>query len=60
MSAWVLAMVPLVLFVTLWFTTPDYLPVLLEDERGQKMVTFGLVFGTAGIFWIRKILRIEV
>ena len=60
MSAWVLAMVPLALFATLWFTTPDYLPVLLEDERGQKMVTFGLVFGTAGIFWIRKILRIEV
>ena len=60
MSAWVLAMVPLVLFVTLWFTTPDYLPVLLEDARGQKMIAFGCVFGVAGIFWIRKILRIEV
>jgi tight adherence protein B len=60
MSAWVLAMVPLVLFVTLWFTTPDYLPVLLEDERGRKMMAFGFVFGVVGIFWIRKILRIEV
>jgi tight adherence protein B len=60
MSAWVLAMVPLVLFVALWFTSPDYLPVLLEDERGQKMITYGLVLGVIGIFWIRKILRIEV
>ena len=60
MSAWVLAMVPLVLFVTLWYTTPDYLPVLLHDERGPKIIGYGFVSGVAGIFWIRKILRIEV
>ena len=60
MSAWVLAMVPLVLFVTLWFTTPDYLPVLLDDPRGQKMIVYGFFSGVAGIFWIRKIIRIEV
>jgi len=60
MSAWVLLMVPLVLFVTLWFTTPDYLPVMLEDPRGQKMIAYGCVFGVVGVFWFRKILRIEV
>ncbi len=60
MSAWVLAMVPLVLFVTLWFTTPDYLPVLLDDPRGQKMIVYGFFSGVTGIFWIRKIIRIEV
>jgi tight adherence protein B len=60
MSAWVLAMVPLVLFVTLWFVTPDYLPVLLEDEGGQKMIMYGCVSAVVGIFWIRNILRIEV
>jgi tight adherence protein B len=60
MSAWVLLMVPLVLFVTLWFTTPDYLPVMLEDPRGQRMLMYGGVFGVVGIFWFRKILRIEV
>lgn len=60
MSAWVLAMVPLVLFVTLWFTTPDYLPVLLEDEGGQKMIMYGCVSAVVGVFWIRNILRIEV
>ena len=60
MSAWVLSMVPLVLFVTLWFTTPEYLPVLLDDPRGQKMIMYGFVSGVVGIFWIRKIIRIEV
>jgi tight adherence protein B len=60
MSAWVLAMVPLVLFVALYFTSPDYLPTLLDDERGQKMIAYGCVSAVVGIFWIRKILRIEV
>ena len=60
MSAWVLAAVPAILFVTLWFSSPDYLPVLLEDERGKKMITYGFFSGVVGIFWIRKILRIEV
>jgi tight adherence protein B len=60
MSAWVLAMVPLVLFVTLWIVTPDYLPYLLEDPRGINMIIYGCISGVAGIFWIRKILRIEV
>ncbi len=60
MSAWVLAMVPLVLFVTLWIVTPDYLPVLINDPGGQKVIAYGFFSGVVGIFWIRKILRIEV
>lgn len=60
MSAWVLAMVPLGLFLTLHLTTPDYLPVLLDDPRGQKMIAYGFISAVVGIFWIRKILRIEV
>ena len=60
MSAWVLAMVPLTLFAALWITQPHYLPILLEDARGQKMVAYACVSAVVGIFWIRKILRIEV
>ena len=60
MSAWVLAMVPLVLFVALHFTSPEYLPTMVDDERGQKMIAYGCVSGVIGFLWIRKILRIEV
>jgi tight adherence protein B len=60
LSAWILAMVPLVLFVVISVTTPTYLPVLLEDSLGQKLVVFGAVAGVVGILWIRKIIRIEV
>lgn len=60
LSAWILALVPLVLFAVIWVTTPDYLPTLLEAEVGQKMIAYGAVSGLIGIFWIRKIIRIEV
>lgn len=60
MSAWVLAMVPLVLFVVLMITSPDYLPALVDDVRGQKLIVGSMFSAAIGIFWIRRILRIEV
>lgn len=60
MSAWVLALVPLMLFAVISVSTPDYLPVLVDDPRGQKMIMYGMVSGVLGILWIRRILRIEV
>jgi tight adherence protein B len=60
MSAWVLALVPLTLFAVISVTTPDYLPVLVDDPRGQKMIIYGAISGVLGIMWIRRILRIEV
>ena len=60
MSAWVLALVPLGLFIVLMITTPDYLPALVDDARGQKMIIGSMISAACGIFWIRKILRIEV
>jgi len=60
LSAWILAMVPFVLFVVITVTTPEYLPVLLESPAGVKMIIVGFVMGVVGIFWIRRIIRIDV
>lgn len=60
LSAWILALVPLVLFAVIWVTSPDYLPMLLEEEAGKKMIIYGVVSGVVGIFWVRRIIRIEV
>lgn len=60
MSAWVLALVPIILFATIWVTTPDYLPLLIEDPRGHNMIIYGCISGVIGIAWIRRIIRIEV
>lgn len=60
MSAWVLAMVPLILFGAMMFTNPDYLPVMYNDEMGQKMLTGAVIWASIGVFFIRKIIRIDV
>jgi tight adherence protein B len=60
LSAWILALVPLVLFAVISVTTPDYLPTLTKDPFGQKLIVVGGVMGVIGLFWIRKIIRIDV
>jgi tight adherence protein B len=60
MSAWVLAMVPLVLVSLISYTSPDYLPVLAHDPTGRKLIGVAVGLAFLGVLWIRKLLRIEV
>jgi len=60
MSAWILALVPLVLFAAIWFTTPGYLQSLTEEETGHTIIIYGLCSAVVGIYWIKRILRIDV
>lgn len=60
MSAWVLMMVPFVLFLLLYLSNPGYINPLLESERGHSVLTGTGVAMFLGLLWIRKILRIEV
>jgi tight adherence protein B len=59
LSAWVLAMVPLVMFAIISLTTPEYLPVLFDDPLGKKLVSAAFVMGVLGVWWIRRIIRID-
>lgn len=60
MSAWVLALVPLGLIVMLSIASPNYLPVLLKNPVGHKLLYGAGILGVLGILWIRRIIRIEV
>lgn len=60
LSAWILALVPLVLVVVISLTTPDYLPTLFKDPMGKNLIACAVVFGILGILWIRRIIRIQV
>jgi Flp pilus assembly protein TadB len=44
----------------LWTTNREYLQPLLDDTMGQIAIGFGLLLIAAGIFWLRKIINIEV
>lgn len=60
MSAWVLTLVPFVLAGMIAFTEPTYLPMLIDDPRGQKMVIGAFIGITVGVFWLRQLIRIRV
>ena len=60
LSAWILTLVPIILFGVLWITTPTYLPPLLENATGQKMIVFAVFMMVVAVFWMRKIIRIDL
>ncbi|MGF1702938.1 type II secretion system F family protein [Photobacterium makurazakiensis] len=60
MSAWVLMMVPFVLFIMLYFSSPGYLEPLFTSDKGASILTATGVLMVLGLIWIRKLLRIEV
>ena len=60
LSAWILALVPLVLFSVMWFTTPDYLPMLTRDPLGRKLIMVAVPLAVIGILWVRSVIRIRV
>lgn len=60
MSAWVLALVPIGLVALLSVASPDYLPVLLKNPTGHKLLYGAGVLAVVGVLWIRRIIQIEV
>jgi len=60
MSAWILAMIPFSLFVMIMVTTPSYLPIMLQEPTGLKIIAVSFFLQVIGILWIRRIIRIEV
>ncbi len=59
-SAWVLCLVPFVLFGIISITTPSYLPILIDTPTGRTLLVTAGIGMVIGIFVIRKIIRIEV
>jgi tight adherence protein B len=60
MSAWVLALIPFVLFVGIMVTTPSYLELLITEPAGIKIISVAFTMVIIGIFWLRRILRIDI
>lgn len=60
LSAWILSLVPFVLAGALWFSSPDYLPMLTKDPLGRNLIAAAFFSIIVGIFWMRRIIRIDV
>lgn len=60
LSAYVLIGLPIVLALFTFLTRPDYLRPLFVDPLGIMMLLIGLVLLIAGIFWITRVVKVEV
>jgi tight adherence protein B len=59
-SAIVLGALPFLLFIFLWFSNRDYLQPLIENTFGQMALGVGIILILGGLFWLKKIVDIEI
>lgn len=59
LSAWILTLLPFALALVISITTPSYLPGMINDPMGRKMVGVSFLFIILGILWMRKIIRFK-
>ena len=59
-SAVILVLLPFVLVAVLYLVNPASVRILGEDPVGRFLVAATIIMQIAGIFFIRKIIRIQV
>jgi tight adherence protein B len=60
MSGWILCALPFVLVFLLSILNPEYMSVLISDQRGHYVMAFALVWQIFGMLLIKKFLSIKV
>ena len=60
MQAWVMGALPLVLLFALSQIDPDSVELMFLSQTGQILLAAVLLLECLGIFWLRRILSIEV
>ncbi len=60
LSGWVLTLTPFVLFAVLYITSPGYTGMLLNTPEGLNLLKWGGIGMALGIWWISRLIRIEV
>lgn len=60
MSGYALAALPIVVGTVTFLMQPDYMMTLFTSLLGQAMVVTAVVLQIIGVFWIRKIINIEI
>ena len=60
MSGWVLGALPFVMAGLISVTSPNYLPMLLNDTSGKRLIGYALLMMAVGIAWMSRIVRIRV
>lgn len=59
-SAWVLSLLPFVVFLAIAIQNPDYIKPLFDTERGNMLLGVGLALQVVGAFWVRKQIDFDI
>ncbi len=59
MSAWVVGILPIVMFFYMRFANPGYVELLWSDPAGIAMLVSGLVLMGLGAIWMKKLVNIK-
>jgi tight adherence protein B len=59
-SAFVLGSLPFFMAFFLWSTNREYLQPLLDETFGRVAIAAGVLLMAGGIFWLKKIVDIEI
>jgi tight adherence protein B len=59
-SGWILCALPFAIVFVLTVMNPDYMSVLVSDQRGHYVLTFAIIWQILGMLLIRKFLSIRV
>jgi tight adherence protein B len=59
-SAFVLGSLPFAMALFLWTTNPGYLEPLLTETFGLIAIGVGVLLMAGGVFWLKKIVDIEI
>lgn len=60
LSGWVLVLMPFVLFAVLYLSSPSYVALLTSTPAGLNLLKWGGAGMLVGIWWINKLIQIEV
>lgn len=59
-SAWILAVMPFVLAILMYFINPEFIALLWRDDMGVLMLGVSLGLMALGVFWMSRLVRIKV
>lgn len=60
LSGWVLTLTPFILFAVLYISSPEYTSMLVSTPEGLDLLKWGGVGMVVGVWWISRLIKIEV
>ncbi|WP_028768886.1 type II secretion system F family protein [Shewanella fidelis] len=60
LSAWILILLPFVLFAVIYLQTPGYVAELTGTEEGNSLLMWGAIGMFVGGMWISRLIRIDI